>query len=104
MPPQAKVGLDNRDYSSTIAAIFVVGKQRAGDQTTRSKAYSFDLCSAAEWCNNSCDDILACKEFRAMAVKSSPSEPILANLEGLLTELETIYKDIYSHPELSMQE
>jgi len=39
-----------------------------------------------------------------MAVKSSPSEPILANLEGLLAELETIYKDIHSHPELSMQE
>src|ERR1700719_2903646 len=39
-----------------------------------------------------------------MAVKSSPSEPIFANLDGLLAELETIYKDIHSHPELSMQE
>ncbi len=39
-----------------------------------------------------------------MAVKSSPSEPVLANLDGLLAELETIYKDIHSHPELSMQE
>src|SRR6202158_3594637 len=39
-----------------------------------------------------------------MAVKSSPAEPILANLAGLLAELETIYKDIHSHPELSMQE
>src|SRR6201982_443194 len=39
-----------------------------------------------------------------MAVKSSPSEPIFANLAGLLAELETIYKDIHSHPELSMQE
>ena len=39
-----------------------------------------------------------------MAAKSSPSEPILANLDGLLAELETIYKDIHSHPELSMQE
>jgi amidohydrolase len=39
-----------------------------------------------------------------MAVKSSPSELILANLEGLLPDLETIYKDIHSHPELSMQE
>ena len=39
-----------------------------------------------------------------MAVKSSPSEPVLANLDGLLPELETIYKDIHSHPELSMQE
>src|ERR1700747_304767 len=37
-------------------------------------------------------------------MKSSPSEPILANLDGLLAELETIYKDIHSHPELSMQE
>src|SRR6202047_5254125 len=39
-----------------------------------------------------------------MAVKSSRSEPIFANLDGLLAELETIYKDIHSHPELSMQE
>ena len=39
-----------------------------------------------------------------MAVESSPSEPVLANLDGLLPELETIYKDIHSHPELSMQE
>src|SRR5580693_8546237 len=39
-----------------------------------------------------------------MAVKSSPSDPILSNLAGLLAELETIYKDIHSHPELSMQE
>src|ERR1700736_1565538 len=39
-----------------------------------------------------------------MAVKSSPSELILANLDGLLAELETIYKDVHSHPELSMQE
>src|SRR5579863_5431004 len=39
-----------------------------------------------------------------MAVKSSQAEPVLANLDGLLPELETIYKDIHSHPELSMQE
>ena len=39
-----------------------------------------------------------------MAEKSSSSEPILANLDGLLPGLEAIYKDIHSHPELSMQE
>jgi hippurate hydrolase len=39
-----------------------------------------------------------------MALKSSLSDPLLANLDGLLPELETIYKDIHSHPELSMQE
>ena len=39
-----------------------------------------------------------------MAAKSPPSEPVLENLDGLLAELETIYKDIHSHPELSMQE
>src|SRR5579863_2427837 len=39
-----------------------------------------------------------------MAVKSSQAEPVLANLDGLLPELQTIYKDIHSHPELSMQE
>ncbi|MEO6802754.1 MAG: amidohydrolase [Granulicella sp.] len=32
------------------------------------------------------------------------SAPILANLNALLPDLETIYKDIHSHPELSMQE
>jgi amidohydrolase len=39
-----------------------------------------------------------------MAANSLPSEPVLVNLDGLLSELETIYKDIHSHPELSMQE
>jgi amidohydrolase len=39
-----------------------------------------------------------------MAVKSSPSESVLANLNDLLPDLATIYKDIHSHPELSMQE
>lgn len=39
-----------------------------------------------------------------MAVKSSPTGPVLANLAALLQDLETLYKDIHSHPELSMQE
>jgi metal-dependent amidase/aminoacylase/carboxypeptidase family protein len=39
-----------------------------------------------------------------MAAKSSTSESVLANLNGLLPGLATIYKDIHSHPELSMQE
>jgi metal-dependent amidase/aminoacylase/carboxypeptidase family protein len=39
-----------------------------------------------------------------MAAKSSHSETVLLSLDGLLPELETIYKDIHSHPELSMQE
>jgi len=39
-----------------------------------------------------------------MTVKSTPVAPVLANLDGLLPELETIYKDIHSHPELSMRE
>src|SRR5437868_2993593 len=39
-----------------------------------------------------------------MAEKHSPSGPVLANLDGLLSELEATYKDIHSHPELSMQE
>ncbi|HJY07160.1 MAG TPA: hypothetical protein VJ323_12655, partial [Bryobacteraceae bacterium] len=29
---------------------------------------------------------------------------ILASLNGLLPDLESVYKDIHSHPELSMQE
>src|SRR5256714_8270415 len=33
-----------------------------------------------------------------------PAQHILANLGMLLPDLESIYKDIHSHPELSMQE
>ncbi len=32
------------------------------------------------------------------------SNPALRNLDGLLHRLETLYKDVHSHPELSMQE
>ena len=39
-----------------------------------------------------------------MAIQTSPAAPVLANLGGLLPELETVYKDIHSHPELSMRE
>ena len=34
---------------------------------------------------------------------NQPTE-ILLNLDAILAELETIYKDIHAHPELSMQE
>lgn len=33
-----------------------------------------------------------------------PSDPVLRNLDGLLPDLEALYKDVHSHPELSMQE
>jgi amidohydrolase len=32
------------------------------------------------------------------------SDPVLRNLDGLLSDLEALYKDVHSHPELSMQE
>jgi hippurate hydrolase len=32
------------------------------------------------------------------------SDPALRNLDGLLSDLEALYKDVHSHPELSMQE
>jgi amidohydrolase len=32
------------------------------------------------------------------------SDPVLRNLDGLLPDLEALYKDVHSHPELSMQE
>ena len=32
------------------------------------------------------------------------SDPALRNLDGLLPNLEDLYKDVHSHPELSMQE
>lgn len=34
----------------------------------------------------------------------SAANPVLANLPGLLPDLEALYKDVHSHPELSMQE
>jgi amidohydrolase len=36
--------------------------------------------------------------------KQKHSRDVLANLNGLLPDLEAVYKDIHSHPELSMQE
>ena len=32
------------------------------------------------------------------------SEPVLKNLDRLIPDLEALYKDVHSHPELSMQE
>ena len=35
---------------------------------------------------------------------SKASADVLANLRGLLFDLEAVYKDLHAHPELSMQE
>jgi amidohydrolase len=35
---------------------------------------------------------------------TDPTDPVLANLDNLLPELEALYKDLHAHPELSMQE
>src|SRR5438552_3679173 len=39
-----------------------------------------------------------------MSEKAQPAQNVLANLPTLLPDLESVYKDIHSHPELSMQE
>ncbi len=39
-----------------------------------------------------------------MNPETSNTEKVLATLDGLLPELESVYKDIHAHPELSMQE
>jgi amidohydrolase len=36
--------------------------------------------------------------------QASSSDPVLRNLDGMLPDLEALYKDVHSHPELSMQE
>jgi metal-dependent amidase/aminoacylase/carboxypeptidase family protein len=36
--------------------------------------------------------------------QASSSETVLRDLDGLLPDLEALYKDVHSHPELSMQE
>ena len=32
------------------------------------------------------------------------SDPVWRNLDGMLPDLEALYKEVHSHPELSMQE
>ena len=39
-----------------------------------------------------------------MSEKARPAHDVLANLPTLLVDLESVYKDIHSHPELSMHE
>ena len=39
-----------------------------------------------------------------MTVNNISSESHLLNLDGLLPDLEALYKDVHAHPELSMQE
>ena len=38
------------------------------------------------------------------AKQASSSDSVLANLPSLLPDLETFYKDVHAHPELSTQE
>ena len=35
---------------------------------------------------------------------TTAAEPVLKNLNGLIPDLEALYKDVHAHPELSMQE
>jgi amidohydrolase len=35
---------------------------------------------------------------------TGPTDPVLANLDNLLPDLEALYEDVHAHPELSMQE
>src|SRR3954451_13723916 len=39
-----------------------------------------------------------------MTANGNSSDPALRNLEALLPDLADLYKDVHSHPELSMQE
>ncbi len=43
-------------------------------------------------------------EVRIMRDKAQQANSILASLGTLVPDLESVYKDIHSHPELSMQE
>lgn len=38
------------------------------------------------------------------ATQANSSSPLWSGLDGMLPELEALYKDVHSHPELSMQE
>src|SRR5689334_16683518 len=52
--------------------------------------------------------MLIVSSYRAREVwnmsENAQAQNLLANLGTLLPDLETVYKDIHSHPELSMQE
>src|SRR3974390_1106670 len=39
-----------------------------------------------------------------MSTQTNSAESVLKNLDNLLPDLEALYKDVHSHPELSMQE
>ena len=39
-----------------------------------------------------------------MSAETQRAQSVLANLKTLIPDLESVYKDIHSHPELSMQE
>jgi amidohydrolase len=39
-----------------------------------------------------------------MSTKNKSSDPFVANLSGLLPDLEALYTDVHAHPELSLQE
>ena len=39
-----------------------------------------------------------------MSEKAQKAQSVLANLRTLIPDLESVYKDIHSHPELSIQE
>jgi hippurate hydrolase len=39
-----------------------------------------------------------------MATSTPSSDKAVLNIDGLLPDLEALYKDLHSHPELSMQE
>src|SRR5207342_1306840 len=45
-----------------------------------------------------------CHSLLIMSDKAEQANSVLANLSTLLPDLESVYKDIHSHPELSMQE
>src|SRR3974390_445921 len=38
------------------------------------------------------------------SAQTNPAESVLKTLDNLLSDLEALYKDVHSHPELSMQE
>src|SRR5690606_7341182 len=44
---------------------------------------------------------------QAMGITPAPAvsaDPLFAGLDGMLADLEALYKDVHAHPELSMQE
>jgi amidohydrolase len=99
--------VQSKDLKASIAsrspqAFFPSGRTTAGVEwhSREGKRFESLLGLAKTW-----DELTRDERYRIMSAETQKDPGnILANLSGMLPDLESVYKDIHSHPELSMQE